>query len=97
MPTHCIGSQFITIEPPGTTCGNYLGSFLQREAGYVDNPSATSGCRYCPYRVGDEFFSTFSWDFSHRWRNFAILFAFIAGNLAVNYISMYRYRQKGQK
>lgn len=43
------------FEPPsGQTCKTWSREFLRTGGGYVDNPSATNACRYCPYAVGDE-------------------------------------------
>ncbi|RKP05994.1 ABC-2 type transporter-domain-containing protein [Thamnocephalis sphaerospora] len=71
---YCESDQYTVVEPAKGTCGEYFKDFLSNSFGYVDNPSATSACRYCQYKVGDEFYTGFDWDFSHRWRNFGLVY-----------------------
>ncbi|KAJ2319326.1 ATP-binding cassette transporter snq2, partial [Coemansia sp. Cherry 401B] len=79
---HCNPDELYTFEPPAnSTCRDYAGDWVKSAIGYIDNLDATSACKYCPYSVGDEFVSTFSWSYDNRWRNFGILFAFIAFNI----------------
>jgi ATP-binding cassette subfamily G (WHITE) protein 2 (SNQ2) len=57
--------------PDGLTCGSYLSDFMQQATGYLDNPvcpshfqprcsclqsqEATTDCRYCGYKNGQEY------------------------------------------
>ncbi|RKP09136.1 ABC-2 type transporter-domain-containing protein [Thamnocephalis sphaerospora] len=95
--TYCEADQFSILQPAAGTCGAYMERFLSSNNGYVGNPSATSDCRYCEYKIGNEFYAAFEWSYSHRWRNFILMYAFIAANLVILYAAMSRYRKTGQK
>ncbi|KAF9969888.1 hypothetical protein BGZ73_007566 [Actinomortierella ambigua] len=82
VPVHCKPDEFsIFPAPPGQTCGEYAAEFMKRVTGYINNPNATSNCEYCQYRVGDEFFIPLNMNYDHIWRNFGILWVYIAANL----------------
>ena len=51
--------------------------------GYVDNPNDLSGCRYCQYRVGDQFFTPLNIEFSTRWRDAFLVLAYFFFNIVV--------------
>lgn len=40
--------------PPGQTCAQYAGEWIQGTTGYLANGSATGSCGYCQYEFGDE-------------------------------------------
>ncbi|KAI9592418.1 ABC-2 type transporter-domain-containing protein [Syncephalis fuscata] len=94
----CKNEEFNILQPPpGKSCGEYMANFLKTGPGYISNPSATSDCRYCQYKMGNEFFEPLGWDFTHRWRNFGIIIAFAVFNIFLVYLFMIRYRNTGQK
>ncbi|KAJ1797698.1 ATP-binding cassette transporter snq2 [Coemansia sp. RSA 2399] len=79
----CRSDEFYTFDPPsGQTCGDYAGDWVSSAAGYINNLDATSACEYCAYKVGDEYFTTLNWSFTHRWRNVGVMFGFIVFNIA---------------
>lgn len=45
----------------------------------VDN--AMDICRYCAYKVGDQFYEPLGFEFQYRWRDLGIMAAFIGSNL----------------
>ncbi|KAI9599431.1 hypothetical protein BDF19DRAFT_428693 [Syncephalis fuscata] len=95
---YCYNNQFNILQPPpGQTCGAYMARFLAANTGYIDNPSARSDCRYCQYRVGDEFYAAYDWSFVHRWRNFCIIIGFIVANIVIMFVAMSRFKTKKQK
>ncbi|KAJ5089116.1 hypothetical protein N7532_007800 [Penicillium argentinense] len=73
--------------PNGETCGQYMQSFFNRGgAGYlVEN--ATQTCQYCAYKVGDQFYATFSMDFENRWRDLGIFIAYVGSNLIILFLA----------
>ncbi|KAF8511207.1 ABC-2 type transporter-domain-containing protein [Gautieria morchelliformis] len=78
----CQGDEFAVFNPPsGQTCQTWAGQFQQIAGGYLDNPSATELCRYCQYKVGDEYFTPLNIEFSNRWRDVFILFAYFIANI----------------
>ncbi|RKP10124.1 ABC-2 type transporter-domain-containing protein [Thamnocephalis sphaerospora] len=96
--SHCKSSQFTLVEPiAGQTCGAYFESFLKDSIGYIDNPGDSTGCRYCPFSAGDEFYRPFDWSYSNRWRNYGIVAGFIVVNITITCLAMSRYRVARQK
>ncbi|KAJ2807831.1 ATP-binding cassette transporter snq2 [Coemansia helicoidea] len=82
-PVRCKSDELYVFEPPANaSCAAYAGPWVERATGYLANPDATAACRYCPYGVGDQFYTPLDWSFDHRWRNFGILLAFLAFNIA---------------
>ncbi|KAF9000471.1 ABC transporter CDR4 [Cyathus striatus] len=45
--------------------------------------NATSDCQYCQITSTNEFLSSINSDYSHRWRNFGLLWVFIGFNMAM--------------
>ncbi|KAJ1721035.1 ATP-binding cassette transporter snq2, partial [Coemansia biformis] len=79
----CHSKELYVFEPPAnTTCSDYAGEWVKHASGYLNNPDASAGCQFCPFSVGDEFYHSLDWNFSHRWRNFGILMGFLAFNIA---------------
>lgn len=61
--------------------------FERGGAGYIlDN--ATQACEYCAYKIGDQFYSTFSMDFDHRWRDLRIFIAYVGSNLIILFLAV---------
>lgn len=80
----CSPLEYVTLNPPsGSTCNQYLQSFISTAGGYIANPDATSACQYCSFRTTDEFLATsFSIFYSHHWRNTGIFIAFTGINVS---------------
>ncbi|KAN0100115.1 hypothetical protein V8E55_000099 [Tylopilus felleus] len=80
----CASDEFNVFNlPANQTCQEWAGDFVDAFAGYLDNPSATSLCRYCHYSVGDEFFTPMNIAFDNRWRDAFILFSYFVFNVIV--------------
>ena len=48
----CRGDEFSVFDPPaGQTCLAWAREFVDAFGGYLDNPNATTACRYCQYAV----------------------------------------------
>ena len=55
QPVVCEPSELITFNaPPGMTCMEYAGAFLDSSPGYLANPDGVGSCQYCPYEFGDD-------------------------------------------
>jgi ABC-type multidrug transport system permease subunit len=66
LPIVCQSFEYNVFNPPsGQTCEAYAASFIQANGGYLGNPSATTACQYCQYRVGDEFYTCAAAGWSH--------------------------------
>jgi len=84
----CVDDEFTVFDPPsGQTCMEWAGAFMNAVGGYVDNPDDTSGCRYCQYRFGDQFFTSLNINFSNRWRDAFLILAYFAFNIAVTIVA----------
>jgi len=84
----CKPDEFAVFNPPsGQTCGQWAEAFVSTVGGYIDNVNDTIACRYCQYKVGDEFFEPLNISYHHRWRDIWIFFAFIIFNLICTIIA----------
>ncbi|KAL8871620.1 MAG: hypothetical protein Q9174_002588, partial [Haloplaca sp. 1 TL-2023] len=82
--------------PPGQTCVQYAGSFVQEAArGYLTNPDDTSSCGYCPYRTGEEYMATLNVVPGDKWKYLGVFFAFVISNYALVYFFIWTVRVKG--
>lgn len=59
--------------PPGQTCGEYAGAFIQAGPGYLGNPNATSDCQYCQFDYGQDYYEPLGVAWNHRAREIGIL------------------------
>ncbi|KAI4235961.1 MAG: hypothetical protein LQ349_002836 [Xanthoria aureola] len=79
----CADVEYSTFNPrAGETCGTYLQAYQGSRGGYVLNGEATSQCRFCPILDTNVYLTQLSSEYSTRWRNFGIMFAFIGFNIA---------------
>lgn len=62
-------------------------SYISRAGGYLTNPDATAGCQFCSSRTTDQFLGpSFNIEYSHHWRNFGFMVAFIMFNVSLSRI-----------
>ncbi|KPI38214.1 ATP-dependent permease PDR15 [Cyphellophora attinorum] len=83
-PITCAQNELARFDPPsGQTCGDYMQKYLAGGApGQLLDPSATTGCEYCPIRNANQFLER-SWiSTSDGYRNLGILWAYIVFNAA---------------
>ena len=92
---HCSSQETVSLDPPsGQTCGSYLGKYASAAGGQILNPESQVNCQYCSMRVADQFLGA-SWIYySDRWRNFGIVWAFIAFNVFMATFLYYAFRVK---
>lgn len=80
---NCKPDEWAIFNPPaGQTCGDWAQEFVSVAGGYIDNLNDTIACRYCQFRVGDEFYTPLNIDFGNRWRDAFILFSFFGESFA---------------
>lgn len=92
-PVVCKPFEFSYLEPPsGQTCGEFLGPFLSKNFGYVNNPDSSSNCAFCQYSVGDQFMATVGVSHSYKWRNVGFMCAFIIFNIIAMLALYYLFR-----
>ncbi|KAJ6623061.1 ABC-2 type transporter-domain-containing protein [Mycena sp. CBHHK59/15] len=84
----CKSDEFAIFNPPsGQTCNEWAQDFVNVAGGYLDNGDDTSGCRYCTYAVGDQFYTPLGISYSHRWRDAFIFLAYVGFNIIVTVIA----------
>lgn len=78
----CAANEYLTFQPPANqTCGEYLTTYIEAVGGYLTNADATSDCNFCTVSNSNVYLSSVSTDYSDRWRNFGIMWAFIIFNV----------------
>jgi ATP-binding cassette subfamily G (WHITE) protein 2 (PDR) len=91
----CSTSELSIFNPPsGQTCMQYLQKYATAAGGQILNPEATSDCNYCPLTVADQSLAGSGIFYSQRWRNFGIMWAFIAFNIFMAVTMYYLMRVK---
>ncbi|KAG0309809.1 hypothetical protein BGZ98_007543 [Dissophora globulifera] len=89
VPVHCKTSEFSVFNPPsGQTCAQYAADFMKTATGYINNPDDTTGCQYCLYSLGQDFYQGLSFDFAHRWRNLGIICVYLTFNITMIFVGI---------
>jgi len=82
VDVHCSKLEITLIQPPnGTTCGDYMAPYLQLAGGEVYNPTDKAGCQYCQISNSDMYLAAVSVYYDERWRNFGLVWAYVAFNI----------------
>lgn len=78
----CSSIELAHFSPPsGQNCGQYMHEYISTYGGYVENPAATANCSFCIASDTNTYLASVSSSYSHRWQNFAIMWAFILFNV----------------
>ncbi|KAL2852094.1 ABC-2 type transporter-domain-containing protein [Aspergillus pseudoustus] len=78
----CEQVEYLHLVPPdNTTCYNYMEPFMDVMGGYLQNPNATSDCTFCQISSTDAFLSVVHSNFEDAWRNFGLMWVYIAFNI----------------
>ncbi|KAK3942613.1 ABC-2 type transporter-domain-containing protein [Diplogelasinospora grovesii] len=78
----CAANEYLHFQPVnGTTCAEYMQTYIGVAGGYLENPSATNDCSYCAMGDTNVFLAGVKSDYADRWRNFGIMWAFIIFNI----------------
>ncbi|KAK4242765.1 ABC-2 type transporter-domain-containing protein [Achaetomium macrosporum] len=78
----CSPLERLTFHPAaGTTCGEYMGPFLQMAGGEVYNPAATESCEFCALAGTDAFLTSVGVEYGQRWRNYGIVWVYVLVNV----------------
>lgn len=81
---NCSDIEYATFNPrSGQTCGEYMQDYITQAGGYVLDPNATTQCKFCVAYDTNVYLNQLSSQYSTRWRNFGIMWAFIIFNVAV--------------
>ncbi|WVW81393.1 hypothetical protein I302_103385 [Kwoniella bestiolae CBS 10118] len=98
VDVQCAEQEYGVFDPPsGQTCSAYMQDFLSQNPGYIDNPDATSQCRYCPYSKGNEYLKTLNLgDKVDGWRDIAITALFVLSSYGFVFLLL-KLRSKASK
>ncbi|KAF2186093.1 ATP-binding cassette transporter [Zopfia rhizophila CBS 207.26] len=79
----CTSKEFTTFSPPGgQTCGDYMADYISMAGGYLLDANAMSDCNYCKIKDTNVYLAAISSEYDTRWRNFGIIWVYIAFNIA---------------
>ncbi|PLB43646.1 ABC transporter CDR4 [Aspergillus steynii IBT 23096] len=79
----CEEVEYLRINPSSNqTCQDFMDPFIKMTGnGYLKDPHATSDCAFCPISETDTFLRAIASDFSEAWRNFGLMWAYVAFNI----------------
>jgi len=78
----CAANELLQFQPPqGETCGQYMAAYIDAAGGYLASPNATDTCRYCTISDTNVFLASVKSGYADRYRNFGLLWVYIAFNI----------------
>lgn len=81
----CASNEYVHFDPPtGMNCSQYLDPYRMAVGGYIEpgTEGRTSDCSFCTIYETNVYLAQAQSYYSDRWRNFGILWAYIAFNIA---------------
>jgi ATP-binding cassette subfamily G (WHITE) protein 2 (PDR) len=93
----CEPQELSLFNPPsGSTCAEYLRPFFEslHAPGYLVNPTATTGCEYCPLSLADQFLAQRDIFWDERWRNLGLGCVYIGFNVGMTVVLYWVFRVK---
>ncbi|KAF2018873.1 ABC multidrug transporter [Aaosphaeria arxii CBS 175.79] len=85
-PAHCADNEFQRFFPPsGQSCGEYLQPYMDVAGGYLRDGQTANGteeCHFCQIDNTDMFLDRIHANFENRWRDFGLLWVYVAFNIA---------------
>ena len=89
---NCTEQELAIFDPPnGSTCQEYLTSYMSGIGARTNllNPSDSTGCRVCQYRVGSDYLADLNLpDYYYGWRDAAIVALFVVSGYCMVYLLM---------
>ncbi|WVQ84203.1 hypothetical protein IAT38_006354 [Cryptococcus sp. DSM 104549] len=77
----CSATELLTFTAPaGQTCGEYMAGYMSMAGGYLVDEAA-SVCEFCALSSTNVFLQKFGIYYSHKWRDFGIMWAFVISNI----------------
>ncbi|KAK0628794.1 ABC-2 type transporter-domain-containing protein [Bombardia bombarda] len=78
----CAQNELLHFAPVnGTTCKEYMATYISAAGGYLEDEMSRTMCSYCPIEDTNVFLAGVGSNYADRWRNFGIMFAFIIFNI----------------
>ena len=79
----CADIEYLHFNPPsGSTCGSYMQDYIGAAGGYLLDNNTTTDCSFCSLSSTNTFLAQVSSYYDQRWRNFGLMFVYIAFNVA---------------
>ncbi|TGO54860.1 hypothetical protein BCON_0101g00320 [Botryotinia convoluta] len=79
----CDAIEYLHFNPPSSqTCGEYLNPYISVAGGYLNNPEAMTNCEFCSIKDTNVFLAAVNSHYSDVWRNWGLLWVYIAFNIA---------------
>lgn len=67
----CAENEFLRFNPVnGSTCAEYMQTYMSIAKGYLEDPQATSDCMYCQMKDTNDFLASVKSYYEDRWMNF---------------------------
>jgi hypothetical protein len=78
----CADNELLHFDPPSSqTCGEYMSTYINTAGGYLQDANASTDCSFCQISETNTFLASVSSHPQHVWRNWGILWAYIAFNI----------------
>lgn len=96
VQVNCSELEIILVQPPvNQTCGEYLAAYIQTAGGAIYNSNDTTNCEYCSMSTSNVFLESVSSYYDQRWRNFGLIWVYIAFNIAATLFLYWYIRVRG--
>ena len=93
----CSAIEYVKFNPrPNQTCYQYMQTHINAFGGYLTNDNATADCNFCTVKSTNVFLGQLSSQYSTRWRNFGIMWAYVIFNI-VAALGLYWYARVPRK
>ena len=78
----CSANELLHLSPPpGMTCGEFLGDYVELTKGKLLDYASETVCQICSASRTDQFLASVNIYYSDRWRNIGILFVYLVVNV----------------
>ncbi|KAI0408526.1 ABC-2 type transporter-domain-containing protein [Xylaria palmicola] len=81
----CAANEILQFDPPANvTCASYMAAQIDQIGGYLvpGTEQNTADCMYCSVGRTNDYLAGISIEYADRWRNFGILWVYVAVNIA---------------
>lgn len=78
----CASNEWVSFTPPnGTTCEDFMRSYIAQVGGKLQDPGATDKCSFCTIASTNVYLGAVNIDYDDRWRNFGLLWVYVFFNM----------------
>jgi ATP-binding cassette subfamily G (WHITE) protein 2 (PDR) len=82
-PAYCADTEFQNFASPSNqTCGEYMQEYMSMAGGYLRDAQASDQCQYCQIDNTNQFLQRINANWDTRWRDFGLLWVYVAFNVA---------------